>query len=623
MTIRMILLFLLMAPIVKAQQSTFTGTYQFNQNPLRLFVIKEENDTLRFTDDPNLSRVMYPLGNNKYRVGVVKPEAIVEFVPGKMIINQGGKNYDCLKLWNETTFPKAKRVPNRKNGFTRADTLRGKLSPLRSCYDVTYYHLTVEVQPAIRNLTGNSLIRFKTVNDFTELQVDLYENMPIDSIIYKGQPLKYTREYDAVFVQFPAVIPKGSTDEFRVYYHGRPQEPDFAVSMNGGMLWRKDPNGKTFAQIVMQGSGASVWWPNKDHLSDESDSTLISVIIPDDVQNISNGRLRNKTALPGNKTLTEWFVSYPINNYNIVFNIGDYTHFSDTYGDLTLDYYCLPSHLDFSRRFFTAKVKPMLEQFEKHFGPYPFPRDGFKLIETLYPMEHQSCVALGGFGQDTADLERLMWHETAHEWWGNNVSMKDFADFWLHEGFATYAEKMMIEYTHGHAAALKALEAEKAMNKEPMIGEYDVNHVHYNLYDVYSKGCRVIHTLRSVLDNDTLFFDVLRGIQKDFACKTVTTHDIEDYISKKTGRDFTAFFDQYLRTIKVPVLAYFISKGQLQYKWDNVVPGFKMPVKVMLAEGSYSFIKPTDSWQTIAIKEKNLKADTENFYVEVKKEKAR
>lgn len=622
MTIRMILLFLLIAPCVKAQQSTFKGTYQFNQNPLRLFGVGEENDSLRFFETYKSSLVMFPLGNNKYRIDKVKPEAIVEFFADKMVVHQGGGDYDCFKIWNEPRIPKAKRIPNRKNGFTRADTLRGKLSPLRSCYDVTYYHLTVEVFPETRNLVGNSLIRFHTMHAFSELQVDLYENMPIDSIIYKGQPLTYTREYDAVFVKFPAVIQKGSTDEFRVYYHGQPQEPDLSVGMNGGMLWRKDENGKTFAQIVMQGSGASVWWPNKDHLSDESDSTLISVIIPGDVQNISNGRLRNKAALPGNRTLTEWFVSYPINNYNIVFNIGDYTHFSDTYGDLTLDYYCLPGHLE-RARWLTARVKPMLEQFEKHFGPYPFPRDGFKLIETLHPMEHQSCVALGGFGGDTSDVERLMWHEVAHEWWGNNVSMKDFADFWLHEAFATYAEKMMIEYTKGNDAAVKALEREKADNKEPMIGEYDVNHVFYNLYDVYSKGCRMVHTIRSVLNNDTLFFDVLRGIQKDFAYKTVTTHDIETYISKKTGIDFSAFFDQYLRTIKVPVLAYTISKGQLQYKWDNVVPGFQMPVKVKLGEEDYTFIHPTGSWKTIAVKGKDLKADTENFYVEVKKEKAR
>jgi len=617
MNIRVILFFLLIALHRKAQQTTFTGTYQFNLNPLRLFTLKAENDSLYFSENGKNYLGLTQLSESKYRVAVVKPEAILEFVPGKMIVHQGGGDYHCFKIWNEPRIPKAKRVPNRVNGFSRADTLRGKLSPLRNCYDVTYYHLTVEVLPEARSLTGNSLIRFRTMNAFSELQIDLYENMLIDSIVYKGHRLAYTREYDAVFVKFPAVVAKGITDEFRVYYHGQPQEPDLSVGMNGGVLWRKDDNGKTFAQVAMQGSGASLWWPNKDHLSDESDSTLISVIVPDDVQNISNGRLRKKVALPGNRTLTEWFVSYPVNNYNIVFNIGDYVHFSDTYGSLILDYFCLPNHLE-QARWLSTKMKPMLEQFEKYFGPYPFPRDGFKLIETLHAMEHQSAVALGGFAGDTTELERLMWHEVAHEWWGNNVSMKDFADFWIHEGFATYAEKLMVEYTEGRDAAAKAIEREKVDNKEPIIGEYDVNHVFYNLYDVYSKGCRVIHTIRSILHNDALFFKVLRSIQKDFAYKTVTTHDIETYISEKTGIDLSTFFDQYLRTIKVPELVYFVKNGRLQYKWDDVVPGFQMPLNVILGDGESIRIYPGDSWKSMPaknLKAKDFKADTVNFYI--------
>lgn len=623
MNIRMILLFLLIALYGKAQQSTFKGTYQFNLSPLRLFTVKAENDSLYFSENGDTYLGMTPLGENKYRVAVIKPEAILEFVPGKMIIHQGGGDYDCFKIWNEPRIPKAKRVPNRKNGFTRADTLRGKLSPLRSCYDVTYYHLTVEVLPQTRNLKGNALIRFRTVNAFNDLQIDLYENMLIDSIIYKGRRLAYVREYDAVFVKFPVVVPKDIMDEFGVYYHGQPQEPDLSVGMNGGVLWRKDDSGKTYAQVAMQGSGASLWWPNKDHLSDESDSTLISVITPDDVQNISNGRLRKKEALPGSRTLTEWFVSYPVNNYNIVFNIGDYTHFSDSYKGLTLDYYCLPNHQEQARRLST-KVKPMLEKFEEYFGPYPFPRDGFKLIETLHAMEHQTAVALGSFAGDTTELERLMWHEVAHEWWGNNVSMKDFADFWIHEGFATYAEKLMIEYTQGPDAAAKAIEREKADNNEPMIGEYNVNHVFYNLYDVYSKGCRMIHTIRSILNNDEQFFDLLRGIQKDFAYKTVSSHDIETYISKKTGIDLSAFFDQYLRTTKIPELVYFMKDGQLKYKWDHVVPGFQMPMNVVLGHGKPIRIYVGDSWKNMPVKDleaKDFKADTVNFYVKQREQK--
>jgi len=622
MKLRIIIIFFFIACCAKAQQRSFAGTYQFDQSPLRIFTVKAEKDSIYFSENGINYFGLTPLGDNRYQIAVVKPVAVLKFFPDKMIINQGGADYVCQKLFNEPDFPKAKRVPNRQNGFTRADTLRGKLSPLRDCYDVTYYHLTVALDPGHHGLEGNTLIRFNAVRPFRELQIDLYGNMPVDSIVYDGKLLSYKREYDAVFVQFPKVIAAGKTAEIRVYYHGQPQEPDQSVSMNGGILWRKDANGRFFAQAVCQGSGASLWWPNKDHLSDEPDSVLISVIAPDGVQNVSNGRLRKKINLPGSRILTEWFVSYPVNNYNITFNIGDYMHFSDTYGSLTLDYYCLPGHVEQARRL-AAKVKPMLRQFEKWFGPYPFPRDGFKLIETLYPMEHQSAVALGSFATDSTELERLMWHEVAHEWWGNNVSMKDFADFWLHEGFANYTEKLMTEFKSGRAAALKAIAGEKPNNREPMIGEYDVNHVFYDMDDVYAKGCRMIHTLRSVLDNDTLFFEVLRGIQKNFAYQTVTTKDIETYISKKSGIDFSAFFEQYLRTTKVPELAFFLQDGRLHYRWNNTVPGFNMPVKVMLKTGKYEFIKPSATWQDIAlsgVKPGAFKVDTEDFYINVKKE---
>lgn len=617
-----IIFFLLIANLAKGQQSTFAGTYQFDLNPLRIFTVKADKDSIYFSENGNNYFSLSPLGENKYRVAVVKPEAILTFVPGKMIINQGGVDYDCQKLFNEPDFPKAKRVPNRQNGFGRADTLRGKLSPLRDCFDVTYYHLTVAVYPESRSLDGNTLIRFKAVKPFQEFQIDLYENMPIDSIVYNGQQLSYRREYDAVFVQFPTAITKGTTEEIKVYYHGQPQEPDQSVSMNGGILWRKDSNGKPFAQALCQGSGASLWWPNKDHLSDEADSTLISVIVPEGVQNISNGRLRKKITLPDNRTLTEWFVSYPINNYNVSFNIGDYTHFSDKYGALTLDYYCLPEHLEEAHGL-SAKVKPMLQQYEKYFGPYPFQRDGFKIIETLYAMEHQSAVALGRFIGDSTNLERLMWHEIAHEWWGNNVSMKDFADFWLHEGFANYSEKLMIEFKQGREAALKAIAGEKPNNREPMIGEYNVNHVFYDMDDVYSKGCRLIHTLRSILDNDSLFFDILRGIQKRFAYQTVTTRDIETYISQKAGVDLSGFFEQYLRTTRVPEFAFFLQEDQLYYKWNNTVSSFRMPIKVTLKAGTYEFITPSDNWQHITlkgVKPTDFKVDTTNFYINTKKQ---
>jgi len=618
MKTRILLIFFFAFQYATARQHDQAGTYQFDINPVRIFSIAAEADSLYFSDN---GKVYYNLKwgtDGRYVVDKVKPEARIQFLKGKMIVSQGGTEYSCQKLSDDPAFPHAKSVSNRQNGFTRADSLRGKLTPLRDCYDVKYYHLTADIKPGLRSIDGNVLIRFQVVKNLKELQIDLYENMQIDSIIYDDTSLNYSREYDAVFVKFPELLAAGSTTEFRVFYHGEPQQPDQTVSMNGGVLWRKDAAGKDFAQVVCQGSGASLWWPNKDHLSDEADSTLITIIVPRGLQNISNGRLRRTEELPGNRTLTEWFVSYPINNYNVTFNIGDYKHLSDSFGALTLDYYFLPEHQEHAKHLF-AKVKPMLVQLEKYFGRYPFLKDGFKLIETVYAMEHQSAVALGPFNGDSAELERLMWHEVSHEWWGNNVSMKDFADFWLHEGFAVYTEKLMYNWKSGPETALKSILAEKPANREPMIGEYNVNHVFYDLGDQYAKGCRLIHTIRSVVDNDSLFFSIIKGIQCDFAYQTVTSADIEKYISSKAGIDFSAVFDQYLRTVQIPEFTYYLENRTLHYKWSNTVKGFNMPVKVQLAsKRKFQMIRPTDQWQRLSLKYismENLKVDTANFYI--------
>lgn len=628
-----LVLIVLTSPFLSSAQSFpgFTGTYQLQVEPLRIFAIEEEGGKLFWKDESHIRRVLRQESASKFMLDSLKTPAALEFAPGKLFITQGGR-YEAQKIRETTDIPKAKRIPNRRNGFTRADTLRGRLSKYRSCYDVTWYHLDAAIDPDRRQVSGSSLIRFRTLADIDTLQIDLYENMGLEKIMYGGRELAFTREFDAVFVRFPETVPQGREEEIIVRYHGQPQEPDRGVPMNGGFFWRKDLNGKDFAQVVCQGSGASLWWPNKDHLSDEPDSMLISITVPKGLQNISNGRLRAKTVLPDGRIRMDWFVSYPINNYNVTVNIGDYVHFSDSYvrhGDtLTLDYYCLPYHLEKAKAL-SLKVKPMLAIYEQSFGPYPFPRDGFTLIETLHAMEHQSAVALGGFGGDAAELERLMWHETAHEWWGNNLSCKDMADFWLHEGFATYAEKMMIELTRGKDAARKALEQEKPANREPLIGEHDVNHIFYELWDVYSKGCRVVHTLRSVLDDSTLFFNMLKALQEHFSYQTITTEDVTAFIAEVTHRNLSGFFDQYLRQTSVPELTYFLTKEEgvlyVYYKWSGTIPSFRMPVKVTLEKDVFSFIEPEQKWKRSALKEmkkKDFKVRTDDFYILTKELKS-
>lgn len=616
-----------------AQQPDYTGSYQLNADILRLFVISRKGDTLQFTDQGRGTRNLLPLPDGRYKVAGVKPDAIIEFPadtpgrPRKMIAHQNGR-FECLKISNSTDVPKAKRAPNRQNGFTYADTLRGMLLPARSCYDVRYYHLDVAIDPEAQTLRGSTLMRYTAVRPFRELQVDLYENMPVDSILYQGRSLPYRREFDAVLVQFPETVSAGTTGELLIYYHGKPQQPDPMVQMNGGFLWRRDNNGRHFAQVVCQGSGASLWWPNKDHLSDEPDSMLISVTMPEGLQNISNGRLRSRTTLPDERVRTEWAVTYPINNYNVTVNIGDYREMAEYYvrnGDtLTMNIYYLPYN-EQRARFLLGKTREMLGQYERLFGPYPFPADGFRLIETPYPMEHQSIVALGRFDGDTSGLKELLWHEVAHEWWGNNVSCKDMADFWLHEAFATYATMLMITYEKGEQAALQRLAKEGASNKEPVTGVRNVNHIHYETWDSYSKGCRMLHMLRVMTGNDSLFFATLLGLQEKFALQTVTATQVTDYIMERTGLPLQPFFEQYLHRAALPELQLHFEKQQgglqVHYRWHGAAKGFNMPVKVTTGKNRYDYIRPTETWQHITLEnmtEKDFKVDRDNFYIESK-----
>ena len=528
------------------------------------------------------------------------------------------------------------RVGNRQNGFFRADTLRGKLTALRSNYDVTFYDLAVKVDIENKAISGKNRMRFKVLNPLDKLQVDLYANMMIHRISYAGKPLAYTREFNAVFVQFPEKLKPGSEQELEIEYSGTPQVPDFSVPMMGGFLWDKDKEGNPWVQVVCQGSGASLWWPNKDHLSDEPDSMRIRVTVPGELMDISNGRLLRKTVLPNHWTQYDWYVSYPINNYNVTLNIGKYAHWRETYGadSLTLDYYCMPAHQAKFRWVFDG-VKPMLATLEKHYGPYPFPRDGFTLMESLYPMEHQSAVSFGKLPAERADsltlgdslrIMQLAWHEVSHEWWGNSVSCRDMADMWIHEAFATYSEGFYLDSAvpeDGELGYIASLPPQ-VIGKEPIIGVRDVNHIHYDIGDMYSKGSLMLYTFRHALNNDKLWADILKGIQQRFRFQTVTTNDVVGYINEKTGTDYTWFFDQYLNYTTIPTLeVQLIEKAQalvVKYRWRADVPNFRMPIRVTKTENYYDFITPTTGWQTMTLPNltaDDFEVDEIRFYVKV------
>ncbi|MFZ1081454.1 MAG: M1 family metallopeptidase [Candidatus Kryptoniota bacterium] len=541
--------------------------------------------------------------------------------------------------------------------FTRADSLRGYLSPLRTCYDVTYYHLDISINPDSQSIQGSNTIRFKVVNAFNKMQVDLFANMNVDSIILEdGTILKYSREFGAVFINMPRELEQNTEHQIVFYYSGRPQ-----VAKNppwdGGFIWKKDKSrsllsqkeyagsrkagqGNPWVMVTCQGTGASLWWPNKDHQSAEPDSMLLSVTIPKGLEDISNGRLRSEVELPGGRTQYNWFISYPINNYDVTVNIGRYAHFNDTYrsrdgSKLTLDYYVMQENLQKAKKQF-KQVKTMLACYEKYFGKYPFYRDGYKLIESSHNgMEHQSAIAYGnhyqlgyeGRASSTVGLkfDFIIVHESAHEWWGNSITSKDVADMWIHESFAAYAEALYAEYNWGHKAALEYINAKKqnVRNDEPIIGPYNVNHE--GAGDMYDKGQLVLNTLRDVIANDKLWFSILKGFQEKYAYQTVDADDIIDYINQHTGTDYNYFFEQYLRYPALPQLTVFVTKKgdstALRFKWDASMKDFKMPIKVTTSKNRFEFIHPTTEWQTMKLVKfdpKDFKVDEDEFFCKVK-----
>ncbi|NJN24575.1 MAG: M1 family metallopeptidase [Cyclobacteriaceae bacterium] len=502
--------------------------------------------------------------------------------------------------------------------FTRKDSLRGTLSPVRNSYDVTYYALDVTVDPGAKTISGSNTIYFTLTTATDKIQIDLFENMDIAGIwLNNVEELRFEREYDAVFISLGSILPAGSMHHIEVKYGGKPQVA-LLPPWDGGFVWATDTTGHPQVAVACQGTGASLWWPNKDHQSDEPDSMMISVTVPKDLQNISNGRLRHVSKAKKGWTRYDWFVSYPINNYNVTLNIGKFAHFDDLYiseqGDsLTLNYYVLPQELDKAKAQF-AQVRPMMDFFYTYFGPYPFVRDGYKLIQSPHlGMEHQSAVAYGndylnGYkGTSSSEIgiafDFIILHETAHEWWGNNITANDMADMWLHESFGAYSEGLYVEHIYGYDQAMKYINGKKqnVKNDRPIIGPYGVNTEGSG--DMYDKGQLALNTLRHVIGDDPLWFEMLKELNVKFRYQTVDGREVIDFINEKTGRDFSYFFDQYFAHAALPALLVGITKKgervQATYKWEAAVANFNMPVSVSTAPGKMEVIYPDDSWQTI------------------------
>jgi len=526
-----------------------------------------------------------------------------------------------------------------KNEFSRKDSLRGQLTPLRTCYDVTYYHLDVDINIPKRSIAGSNLIKFKTIQDFNRIQIDLFDNMAIDKILYRGKQLKYTREFNAVFIDFPTHIKANTLDSILVYFSGTPHQANRAP-WDGGFDWKKDSNNKPWVASANQGIGASLWWPNKDHQSDEPDSVLISVTVPKELMNVSNGRLRNVENIGKKKTKFNWFVSNPINNYNIAINIGDYVHFQDSFngekGKLDIDYYVLRENIERAKPHFEANVKPMLKAFEYWFGPYPFYEDSFKLIETSHlGMEHQSGIAYGNrflngyLGRDGSGTGwGLKWdfiiiHEAGHEWFGNNITASDIADMWIHESFTNYSEALYIDYYFGKKAGQEYIHGNRRaiQNKTPIQGQYHVNNEGSG--DMYNKGGVLHNMIRTIIADDDKWRSILRGLNAKFYHQQVDYDDIVNFINQESGLNFNSIFEQYVKTTLIPVLCISETKdGKVQAKWKNTVENFEMPVYIGTADNNLKAINITNNDQTLNIHnltKENIKIDTFNYYIDIQK----
>ena len=520
------------------------------------------------------------------------------------------------------------------NSFTQQDTLRGSITPERIWWDLKYYHLYIQVFPETKSIKGKNLVQYTVLKNDSVLQIDLQAPLKITTVVQDNDTLDVISNGNAHFIQLKKEQILGSVNSLTVYYEGKPREAKRAP-WDGGFSWKKDENDNHFIATSCQGLGASVWWPNKDHMYDEVESMDISVRVPSNLMNISNGKLLNIKKHTDSTTTYHWGVRNPINNYGVNVNIGDYTHFSEKYngeaGVLDMDYYVLKDNLEKAKKQFKDAPK-MMKAFEHWFGKYPFYKDGFKLVEVPYlGMEHQSSVTYGNkytngyLGRDLSGtgwglkFDFIIIHESGHEWFANNITNVDIADMWIHESFTNYSESLFLDYYYGKKAASEYVVGlrKSIRNDRPIIGKYNVNHSGSS--DMYNKGGNMLHTIRQIINDDEKWRQVLRGLNKKFYHKTVTTKQIEDYMSQKSGVDLSKVFDQYLRDTRIPEFAYAIRGNKLEYKWNNAVEGFNMPIKVSINE-KVKTLKPSFFWQTETLNKVNssLKVDV-NYYITSKK----
>lgn len=518
--------------------------------------------------------------------------------------------------------------------FTRRDSLQGGLRIERTSYDVKRYDLNITINPEQKSIKGFNEITFDIVIPTQKIQIDLFENMKVDSIVWNTKKLNYKRDNDAVFIDFPEKLASRSNHKLKFYYSGNPRIAKNAP-WDGGFVFSKDKAGKDFIAVAVQGTGASLWYPVKDSQTDEPDNgASIKVAVPNGLMNVSNGRFLGSQDLKNGYTRWDWEVKNPINNYTITVNIADYVHIQDKMPDLDLDYYVLRENEAKAREHF-MEVKPMMECFQSKFGRYPFWEDGYKLVETPYlGMEHQSAVAYGNkykkgyMGFDLSGtgvgmfFDYITIHETGHEWFGNSITSMDIADMWIHEGFTTYSETVFIECIKGYDDAMKYIngQAKNVRNDKPIIGQYGVNNEGSG--DMYYKGSLLLNTLRHIIGDDEKWWKMVYDYTETFKKKIITSDTVIDYFNKASGTDLTPVFRQYLYTNQLPIFIYKIKGDYLYYSWDNVNEDFNMPIDIGFEDKKIR-LKPTLKEQKIKLKKlskKSFQIYDNQFYVKIKED---
>lgn len=521
------------------------------------------------------------------------------------------------------------QILSEKEGrYNLADSLRGSLRPERA-YDVQKYHLDLKVEPDKKYLSGSNRISFIPEQALSRIQIDLFDNMQVDSIVHKGKVLPFERKHHAVFIDLVKTLKANQLDSITFYYSGYPREAKNAP-WDGGFVWTRDKEGYPWVGVAVQGTGASLWYPNKDHQSDEPEEVQLDIAVPNGLMNVSNGQFLGKENLGNGFTRWSWKTVNPINNYNVMINIANYVHFSDHYKDLDLDYYVLPYNLEKAQEQF-EEVKPMMDCFYEKFGEYPFVEDGFKLVETPYlGMEHQSAVAYGNqymmgyLGNDLSGTgiglkwDYIIIHESGHEWYGNSITARDIADMWIHEGFTSYTEAVYVECRWGKEKALEYLKGTRhgIGNSSTIIGDYGVNSEGSG--DMYFKGANLLNTLRSIYDNDQLWWKTLKDYTTTYKHQIIDTQTTESFFDRATDADLSKVFDQYLRHPELPVLQFRERDNRIQYRWKADVEGFNMPVDLWIREKEVR-VFPETFWKSLDEKAPDLseiKVNDLEFYVE-------